>query len=106
MMKNLSNTNGAAILRFLKHLMVFYITFAIAILMVPVGIVCWLLREETQNGVWQTWFAWRPVKLKNINKYVWLKNIERFESWIEYGEYSHRNVLFRLPENKPKINNN
>lgn len=104
-MNNLNNTNGAAILRFLKRLMVFYITCAIAILMVPVGIVCWLLREETQNGVWQTWFAWRPVKLKNTNKYVWLKNIERFESWVEYGEYSHRNVLFRLPEKQPEINN-
>ncbi len=105
-MKNLNNTNGAIVLGFLKRLMMFYLTFAIAVVMLPVGIIYWIFREQTQNGVWQSWFAWRPVKLKNINKYVWLKNIERFESWIEYGEYSHRNVLFRLPEKQPEINNN
>ena len=44
-------------------------------------------------------------EIKNINKYVWLKNIERFESWVQYGEYGHRNVLFRLPEKQPEINN-
>ncbi len=105
-MKNLNNTNGAIVLGFLKRLMMFYLTFAIAVVMLPVGIIYWIFREQTQNGVWQSWFAWRPVKLKNINKYVWLKNIERFESWIDYGEYSHRNVLFRLPEKQPEINNN
>ena len=108
-MKNLSNSNGAAILRLLKRLMVFYITCAIAILitvlMTPIGIVYWICREETRNGVWQTWFAWRPIKLENINKYVWLKNIERFASWSEHGVYRNGIVVFRLPEKQPEINN-
>jgi hypothetical protein len=26
---------------------------------------------------WEAWFAWRPVKLKRTNKYVWFKDIYR-----------------------------
>ena len=65
------------------------------VLLVPLGIVLWALRDKTENRVWHRYFAWRPVMLTDDRTYVWFKTIERYESWLENSEYTHHYVLYR-----------
>lgn len=43
--------------------------------------------RKTELGVWQEWYAWRPVKMKG--KYVWLKKIYRrcINTYVDHDDW-------------------
>ena len=94
------DSNAEAVVELASILVTRLFVIVVTILLIPVGLVCWLFTEYTRNNVPKKWFAWRPVRVLNGNteQWVWFKAIWRRESWQEYGEYSHRDVTYTLIE--------
>lgn len=94
------DSNAEAIVELSSILGIRLFVIVVTILLIPVGLVCWLFTGCTRNNVPKKWFAWRPVRIlhENNEKWVWFKTIWRRESWQEYGEYGHRYVTYTLIE--------
>ena len=54
--------------------------------LIPLGIVLWLISPRTKDGVWMRWFAWRPVKITASDRIILFKTIERCKTYDAYWE--------------------
>lgn len=96
-------TNGGILLNNIFSLIRGTLIVVITILLCPIGIVLWLRSEPVNYEVWQKWYAWRPVELRQSGKYAWFKWVEKYEVCHYYDDHSYVTRTYREQQ---KENNN